>query len=168
MAQTVKNLPAMWGDPGSIPGSGRSPEGNAYPLQYCLENSMDRGAWQAIVHGVEESQTWLSNFHLLTDGWMASLTWWTWVWASSRSWSWTGKTGVLQSVGLQKVRHNWMAELNLLTLMVALCWASFVSHMQCLETFLVFLTLEESKLRLKVPRELNFIWSLFEVYLQNS
>ena len=38
------------GDPGSIPGSGRSPgEGNDYPLQYsCLENSMDRGAWQAI------------------------------------------------------------------------------------------------------------------------
>ena len=42
------------GDPGSIPGSGRSAgEGNGYPLQHsCLENSMDRGAWQAIVHGV--------------------------------------------------------------------------------------------------------------------
>jgi len=42
------------GDPGSVPESGRSPgEGNGYPLQYsCLENSMDRGAWQAIVHGV--------------------------------------------------------------------------------------------------------------------
>ena len=42
------------GDPGSIPGSGRSPEeGNGYPLQYsCLENSMDRGAWWATVHGV--------------------------------------------------------------------------------------------------------------------
>ena len=41
------------GDPGSIPGSGRSPgEGNGYPPQYsCLENSMDRGAWQATVHG---------------------------------------------------------------------------------------------------------------------
>ena len=40
-------------DPGSIPGSGRSPgEGNGNPLQYsCLENSMDRGGWQAIVHG---------------------------------------------------------------------------------------------------------------------
>ena len=43
------------GDPGSIPGSGRSPgEGNGYPLQYSyLENSMDRGAWQATFHGVE-------------------------------------------------------------------------------------------------------------------
>ena len=41
------------GDPDSIPGSGRSPgEGNGNPLQYsCLENSMDRGGWQAIVHG---------------------------------------------------------------------------------------------------------------------
>ena len=42
------------GDPGSIPGSGRSPgEGNGNPLQYsCLENPMDRGAWQATVPGV--------------------------------------------------------------------------------------------------------------------
>ena len=47
------------GDLGSIPGSGRSPgEGNGNPLQYfCLENSMDRGAWQAIVHGVAKSWT---------------------------------------------------------------------------------------------------------------
>ena len=46
-----------------IPGSGRSPgEGNGYPLQYsCLENSMDRGAWQATVHGVVKSQIQLSN-----------------------------------------------------------------------------------------------------------
>ena len=38
------------------------------------------------------------------DGWMASLTWWTWVWASSGSWWWTGKPGMLQSMGLQTVR----------------------------------------------------------------
>ena len=46
------------GDPGSIPGSGRSPkEGNGNPLQYsCLENPIDRGAWRAIVYGVT-SQT---------------------------------------------------------------------------------------------------------------
>ena len=50
------------GDPGLIPGSGRSPgEGHGNPLQYsCLENSMDRGAWQAIVHGVTKSWAWLS------------------------------------------------------------------------------------------------------------
>ena len=46
MVQMVKNLPAIVGDPGSIPGSGRSPgEGNGNPLQNsCLVNSMDRGA----------------------------------------------------------------------------------------------------------------------------
>ena len=50
-------------DLGSIPGLGRSPgEGNGNPLQYsCLENPMDRGAWQAIVHGVAESQTQLND-----------------------------------------------------------------------------------------------------------
>ena len=47
------------GDPGLIPGLGRSPgEGNDNPLQYsCLENSMDRGAWRATVHGIAESDT---------------------------------------------------------------------------------------------------------------
>ena len=44
--------------------------------------------------------------------WMASLTQWTWVLASSGSWWWTGKPGVLQSMGLQRVRHNWATELN--------------------------------------------------------
>ena len=51
------------GDPGSIPGSGRSPEeeyGN--PLEYsCLENPNDRGSWWAIVHGVTKSQTQLTT-----------------------------------------------------------------------------------------------------------
>ena len=56
----VKNPPANARDPGNaglIPGSGRSPgEGNGNPFQYsCLENAMDRGAWQAKIHGVAES-----------------------------------------------------------------------------------------------------------------
>ena len=46
------------------------------------------------------------------DRWMASLTWWTWVWASSRSWWWTVKPGVLQSTGSQRVGHDWATELN--------------------------------------------------------
>ena len=46
------------------------------------------------------------------DGWMASLTRWTWVWASSWSWWWTGRPGVLQSMGLRRVRYNWATELT--------------------------------------------------------
>ena len=54
-------------DPGSIPGSGRSPgEGNGNPLQYsCLKNSMDRGAYWATVHGVTKSRTQLNDFTLM-------------------------------------------------------------------------------------------------------
>ena len=52
-------------DTSPIPGLGRSPgEGNGHPLQYsCLENPIDRGAWWAIVHGGEKSQTQLSTQH---------------------------------------------------------------------------------------------------------
>ena len=55
------------GDPGLIPGSGRSPGGgNGTPLQfYCLENPMDRGAWQATAHGVAQSRARLSDFTLI-------------------------------------------------------------------------------------------------------
>ena len=59
------------GDQGLIPGSGRSPgEGNGNPLQYsCLENPMDRGAWQATVHGVSRvGHNWVTNTHIHT--WM--------------------------------------------------------------------------------------------------
>ena len=46
------------------------------------------------------------------DGWMASLTQWTWVWVNSGSWWWTGRPRVLQSMGSQRVRHDWPTELN--------------------------------------------------------
>ena len=46
------------------------------------------------------------------NGWMASLTQWTWVWASSGSWWCTGRPGVRQSMELQRVGHNWATELN--------------------------------------------------------
>ena len=49
--------------------------------------------------GEEDDRGW--------DGWMASLTQWTWVWASSGSWWWTGKPDLLQSMGSQRVRHDW-------------------------------------------------------------
>ena len=60
----VKNLPGNAEDAtdaGSIPGEGRSP-GNGNPIQHsCLENPMDRGAWQATVHGIAKSQTRLKQ-----------------------------------------------------------------------------------------------------------
>ena len=49
---------------------------------------------------------------MTVDGWMASLTQWTWVWVDSRSWWWTGRPGVLQFMGSQRVRHDWVTELN--------------------------------------------------------
>ena len=66
MTLVVKNQPASAGDirdVGLIPGSGRFPGGrNGNQVQYsCLENSMDRGAWWATVHGVAKSQTQLST-----------------------------------------------------------------------------------------------------------
>ena len=59
MALEVKNPHFNAGDTSSVSGSGRSPEGRyVNPLQYsCLEDPMDRGAWQAIVHGVAERET---------------------------------------------------------------------------------------------------------------
>ena len=46
------------------------------------------------------------------DGWMASLTWWSWVWVNSRSWWWTGRPGMLRFMGSQRVGHDWATELN--------------------------------------------------------
>ena len=70
MAQEVKDLPANAGDAGSICGLGRFlGEGNGYPLQYsCLENSMDRGAWWASVHGVAKSRKQLSRHEMNKEG----------------------------------------------------------------------------------------------------
>ena len=47
------------------------------------------------------------------DGWVASLTHWTWVWTSSGTWWWTGNPGMLQFMGSQRVRHNWTTEQQL-------------------------------------------------------
>ena len=63
------------------------------------------GYWERLkVGGEGDDRGW--------DGWMASLTWWTWVWVGSRSWWWTGKPGMLQSIGSQRVRHDLVTELN--------------------------------------------------------
>ena len=50
------------------------------------------------------------------DVWMASPTWWTWVWVNCRSWWWTGRPGVLRFMGSQRVGHDWATELNWISL----------------------------------------------------
>ena len=75
----VKSLLANAGEPSWVPGWGRSAgERNGYPLQYsCLENSMDRGAWRAIPHGVKRvGQDWASNTHSLCTNTVPGI-WWT-------------------------------------------------------------------------------------------
>ena len=60
--------------------------------------------WERLKAGEEDDRGW--------DGWMASPTQWTWVWVDSRSWWWTGRPGMLQSMGSQRVRHDWATELK--------------------------------------------------------
>ena len=61
--------------------------------------------WEALGAGGEgDDRGW--------DGWMASLTQWTWVWVNSRSWWWTGRPGVLRFMGWPRVGHDWATELN--------------------------------------------------------
>ena len=69
VAHMVKNLPAKAGGLGPIPGSGRSPEGNGNPLQCsCLQNSMDRGAWRASIHGVTQRGAWVTGQRVTSAG----------------------------------------------------------------------------------------------------
>ena len=77
---------------------------------------------EAPILWLPDAKNWLSGKDLDAGkdwsrrrrGWqrMASPTWWTWVWAGSGRWWWTGKPGVLQSTGSQRVRHDWVTELN--------------------------------------------------------
>ena len=56
------------------------------------------------------------------DGWMASLTQWTWVWVNSGSWWWTGRSGVLRFMGSQRVGHDWATDLNWMSTMYQNPW----------------------------------------------
>ena len=53
------------------------------------------------------------------DGWMASPTWWSWVWVDSGSWWWTGSPGMLRFMGSQRVGHDWVTELNWMPLLIS-------------------------------------------------
>ena len=107
---------------------------------FLLENSVDTRAWWATVHRVTKESdmtaiytppTWCDELTYWKrpwcwerlkaggegddrgwDGWMASPTQWTWVWVDSGSWWWTGRPGMLRFMGSQRVRHDWVTELN--------------------------------------------------------
>ena len=76
---------------------------------WLLGKDLDAGCWERLkAEGEVDDRGW--------DGWMVSLTLWTWVWASSGSWWWTGRPGVLQSMESQRVGHDWATELNWIVL----------------------------------------------------
>ena len=92
------------------------------------------------------------------DGWMASLTQWTWVWASSGSWWWTEKPGVLQSMGPQRVRYDWATELNWTWLYIPLLplwclWIIFKTpfHSNCILIICLKLSCSAEEHRLLKP-----------------
>ena len=101
-----------------------NPKGNQSWNEYSLEGLMLKLKLQYFGHVMQRTDS-LEKILMLGklkaggegddrggDGWMASLTLWTWVWITSGSWWWTGKPGMLQSMGLQRVGHNWVTELN--------------------------------------------------------
>ena len=77
------------------------------------------------------------------NGWMASPTQWTWIWVNSRSWWWTGRPGVLQSMGSQRVGHDWMTKLtdllNLLTSGNVICKIFYFFFLNMLRFFMLLL-----------------------------
>ena len=85
-------------------------EGLMLKLQYCghlihrTESLEKTWCWERLkVGGEGDNRGW--------DGWIASPTQWTWVWVNSRSLWWTGRPGILQSLGLKRVEHDWMTEM---------------------------------------------------------
>ena len=90
--------------------------------------------WEGLGAGGEgDSRGW--------DGWMASRTWCTWVWVNSRSWWWTGRPGVLRFMGLQRVVHDWVTELNwteLKTTLVEVYFTDIQTNTLILTCFILF------------------------------
>ena len=76
------------------------------------------------------------------DGWMASPTHGTWVWVDSESWWWTGRPGILQFVGSQRVRHDWATEMNWTELWTSLGLCFHVSEMRVFTTAYFLLSIK--------------------------
>ena len=165
----------------SIPGLGRCPgEGNGNPLQYpCLENPMDRGAWWATVHGVvrvghdlatkPSNHQWLIRTSLvgqtvkclptmwetrvLSLGWEDPLEKEMAAHSCTLAWKipWTEKPGRLQSMGSQRVGHNWAISLSL-------SMANYVEHL-----FMCLLTICMYSLEIYLLNTFHFLCYLFIV-----
>ena len=76
-----------------------------WPLELELTHLKRPWCWERLkVGGEGDNRGW--------DGWMVSPTRWAWIWVNSGSWWWTGRPGVLQSMGSQRVGHDWVTELN--------------------------------------------------------
>ena len=83
------------------------------------------------------------------DGLMTSLTHWNWVWTSSGSWWWTGKPGMLQSMGSQRARHDWVTELNCTIFLDSTCMLIYdiwFSHSDLLHQALFLIASIETRL----------------------
>ena len=105
--------------------------------------------WEGLGAGGEgDSRGW--------DGWMASRTWCTWVWVNSRSWWWTGRPGVLRFMGLQRVVHDWVTELNwteLKTTLVEVYFTDIQTNTLILTCFILF----SAKCIRKIANKLIFL-----------
>ena len=79
-------------------------------------------------------------------GWLPSSTQWTWVWASSGRWSRTGKPGRLQSMGSQRIRHDWATEQQQILFLILVCplkWLRFRVHVEACIMFVLYLFKEK-------------------------
>ena len=77
--------------------------------------------WEGLGAGGDGDDRWL-------DGWMSSLMWWTWVWVNSGSWWWRGRPGMLRFMGSQRIRHDWVIELNWYRVIVTIFLNSIYMH----------------------------------------
>ena len=75
--------------------------------------------WERLKAGERDDREWDGITDSTNENDMASQTQWTWVWVNSGSWRWTGRPGMLQSMGLKRVGHNWVSELN---------WTEFLAY----------------------------------------
>ena len=96
------------------------------------------------------------------DGFMASLSWWTWVWVGFGSWWWTGKPGVLQSMESQRVGHDWATELTAIEFLFVKEWWTY---QHCLHT-VFFISWRISRIRFNKIKEVR--WGKWDSFRLNG